>query len=85
MKRFALFLLTLGLPGCGGIDDFVTGGGFELVAIVVLTVAVFLWKMRRATPDRQSELVTGMLWRVFIVVAAIIIVAIGFLLPDSWL
>ncbi|MBB75464.1 MAG: hypothetical protein CMJ75_13240 [Planctomycetaceae bacterium] len=85
MKRFTLFLLILVLPGCGSVDDFATGGGLELLAIVLGTFAIFIWKMRRASRGEQSALVTGMLWRVFIFVAAIIIVVIGFLLPDSWL
>ena len=83
MKRLTYLLPALGLPGCGGMDSVLTGGGWELLTIVLATIAIFIWRMIYANRGEQRELVTGMLWRAFIVLAAIVIVVIGFLLPDS--
>lgn len=64
-------------------NSVLDGGGWELLTIVLTTIAVFIWRMLRARGSEQHVLVTGMLWRAFIILAAIVIVVIGFLLPDN--
>ena len=83
MKRYGWLLLILGLPGCSGIDNALASGGWELLTMVLATIAFSLWKMNFASRSEQRDLVTAMLWYGFILVTAIVIV--GFLLPARWL
>ena len=85
MKRYRWLLLIFALPGCSAIENALASGGWELLTMVLATIAFFLWKMNFASRNEQRELVTAMLWYGFILVTAIVIVIVGFLLPARWL
>ena len=85
MKRYRWLLLIFALPGCSAIENALACGGWEVLTMVLGTIAFFLWKMNFASRNEQRELVTAMLWYGFILVTAIVIVIVGFLLPARWL
>ena len=85
MKRYRWLLLIFALPGCSAIENALASGGWEVLTMVLGTIAFFLWKMNFPSRNEQRELVTAMLWYGFILVTAIVIVIVGFLLPARWL
>jgi hypothetical protein len=42
MKRCGWLLQSLGLPGCSAIDNALASGGWELLTMVLATIAFFL-------------------------------------------
>jgi len=42
MKRCGCLLLILGVPGCSVVDNALASGGWELLTMVLATIAFFL-------------------------------------------